>query len=335
MRKKMQEKKSIKNTRFRTPVILLTLFVQLALATYLCCLFIFYGPLANLRRFVVDTAMNTYSHQFIARVFLSDDAIRKIMSDGTSAKAAKQKITDIKVQNFDNKNIEQYEIKGNQYHGYLLVVSDPTRVKVGLTKQLLKVGETTSGIAKDHNAVAAINGGGFSGGSTWVGTGAEPTDFVFSNGKLAFRQSGLKTSSICNCIALSGQGKLIVGNHSANDLERLGVTDAVTMPGYQPLIVNGSGVYSGDGGAGFNPRTAIGQRRDGSILLLALDGRRVNMLGATLRDVQNILLSKGAYTAAALDGGSSTTMYYDGQIINNPCSAFGERTVSTAFYVTR
>lgn len=330
----MEEKKQIKKVRFKKSLIIFTIPIQFIIGSYLCCLLVFYGPFTNLRRFIVDTAMSTYSHQFIAKMFLSDAAIKQIMDENAPAQAANQKIANVKIQNFNNKNIEQYEIKGSQYHGYMLVISDPTRVKVGYTKQLLKVGETTSGIAMDHNAVAAINGGGFSGGASWVGTGAVPTDFVFSNGKMVWKQPNLSDSSKCNVIALDKQGKLIVGSHSINSLVSLGVSEAVTMPGYQPLIVNGTGVYNGDGGAGFNPRTAIGQSQDGSILLLVLDGRRINMLGATLKDVQNIMLSKGAYTAAALDGGSSTTMYYNDQVINNPCSSFGERTVATAFYVT-
>lgn len=73
----------------------------------------------------------------------------------------------------------------------MLLVKNPLKVKVGYTNKLTKEGERISDIAKDHNAIAAINGGGFidksNSGSLWSGTGAYPTGFVFSNGKLLIR----------------------------------------------------------------------------------------------------------------------------------------------------
>lgn len=324
-----------KRRRLKGIVVLFTIPLQFIIAVCISCFLVFYGPFATVRKYVVETAMSTYSHQYLAKMFLSDAAINKILNENGSAKAAMQQITNVRVNSTPSRSIEQYEINGSHYHGYLLVVSDPSRVKVGYTKNLLKVGENTSDIAKDHNAAAAINGGGFSGGASWTGTGAFPTDFLFSGGNLVWRQPGLSDSAICNVVALDTQGKLIVGDHSIRDLEKLGVTDAVTLPGYQPLVVNGQGTYKGGVSYGMNPRTAIGQRQDGSILMLVLDGRRINMLGATLFDVQSIMLSKGAYTAAALDGGASATMYYNGSVINNPCGSLGERTVATAFYVEK
>lgn len=312
-----------------------TVLFQIVAATYLCCLLIFYGPFTTARRYIVETTMSTYTHQYFSTLFLSKAEIQKILAETTVKEAASQKLSDVRLTAGASNSIEEYEIAGKNYHGYLLIVRDPTRVKVGITKYLLKVGESTSGIAEDHNAVAAINGGAFAGGTAWTGTGAIPAYFVFSNGKLVFKQSGFSDSDECNVIALNSKGTLIVGNHSVDDLIRLDVTDAVTMSGYQPLIVNGVGAYRGSSGNGMNPRTAIGQAKDGSIFLLVLDGRRINMLGATPLDVQNILLSRGAYNAAMLDGGSSTTMYYNGRVINQPSGSFGERTVATAFYVEK
>lgn len=324
--------------RLRRSVLLAAVPIQFLAAAYLSCLLVFYGPFQNVRQYIVDTAMSTYTHQFIPKLFLSDAQIGRIVAQTAPAKADKQRIAAVRVADAAgaaSRSIEQDAITGAHYRGYLLVVSDPRRVKVGYTRNLLQVGETTSGIAKDHNAAVAINGGGFSGGASWTGTGAVPTDFLFSNGNLVWKEAGLSSDTPCNVIALNSRGELIVGDHSVVGLQRLGVTDAVTMPGYQPLVVNGKGTYAKSSGTGMNPRTAIGQTQDGSILLLVLDGRRINLLGATLLDVQNIMLSKGAYTAAALDGGASTAMYLNGRVINSPCGSLGERTVATAFYVEK
>ena len=69
-------------------------------------------------------------------------------------------------------------------------------------------------------------------------------------------------------------------------------------------------------------------------MFLVIDGRQIHSLGATLRDVQDVLLKYGAYTAANLDGGSSTTMYYNGKVINRPSDALGERAVPSVFMFT-
>lgn len=332
----IKRKGNRKKRVFTLLLLLISIPVQMVTAAIISCILIFYSPFfPTVRRYIVETTMSTYTQQYISHIFLSDTEIQKILAETTSAATVAQRVGDVKIAGLNSRSIDRYEISGKNYHGWLLVVSDPTRVKVGYTRFLLKVGETTSDIAKDHDAVAAVNGGGFSGGSSWTGTGAVPTNFVFSNGSLVWKQSGLSDGELCNVIALDKQGKLIVGSHSIDGLKQLGVTNAVTMPGYKPLIVNGEGAFRGSSGLDMNPRTAIAQTRDGSILLLVLDGRRINMLGATLLDVQNILLSKEAYNAAVLDGGSSTTMYSNGNIINQPCDAFGERTVATAFYVER
>ena len=84
-----------------------------------------------------------------------------------------------------------------------------------------------------------------------------------------------------------------------------------------------------------NPRTAIGQREDGALLLLVLDGRSVNTLGATMEDIVNIMLDYGAVNAGNLDGGSSSLMVYEGEIINNCASVTGPRRIPTGFIVLK
>lgn len=326
----------VKKRRLSLPAKLAAILLQLIAAVLMACLLVFHGPFPTLRRFVVNTAMATYTHQYIAKMFLSDAEISKIMNEGTSVKNLTQDMSGVNVLNHGSNSVQEYKISGNQYKGRLLIIPNPLKVHVGYSSKLGKQGETTSAIAASHNAVAAINGGGFhdvsAGGGLWTGTGAYPTDFLMSGGKVVYRDSGFGDSKKVNVVALDSQGKLIVGSHSIADLEKQHATDAFSFPNGPVLVVNGQAAFSGDGGQGMNPRTAIGQRKDGSILFLVLDGRRLNMLGATLHDIQKIMLDYGAYNATNLDGGSSTTMYYGGSVINNPCDMLGERTVATAIY---
>ena len=298
-------------------------------------LFVFYGPFDNLKRLVVGTAMSSYSHQYIAKIFLSEKKIESIINPNSEKikTADPQAISDVVVTKKADNSVDRFEIDGGKYKGYVIIVSDPTRIKVGYSKHIGKVGQTTSEIAKENGAVAAINGGGFidtsTSGKLWVGTGEAPTGVVISGGKIIYNDPGAERQQ--SIMGFTKEGKLILGKYTATELLKLGVNEALSFgPG---LIVNGKNQVQGDGGQGITARTAIGQRKNGEVILLVLDGRRLNMPGATLKDVQNVMVKYDAYNAINLDGGSSTTMYYDGDIINNPCNPLGERSIATAVYV--
>ena len=76
-------------------------------------------------------------------------------------------------------------------------------------------------------------------------------------------------------------------------------------------------------GSGLNPRTAIGQRKDGIVLFLVVDGRRVDSIGAGMKDLADIMIKYGAYNAANLDGGTSSVMAVNGELINDPVDSSG------------
>ena len=136
------------------------------------------------------------------------------------------------------------------------------------------------------------------------------------DGKVIFKDIA-DNNSKRDIVAFTNKGILLVGKYSLNELNKLNTTQAVSFG--PALIVNGKPtITKGDGNWGIAPRTAIGQKKDGSVILLTIDGRSVKSLGATLLDVQNILLQYGAVNASNLDGGSSSTMYYNGKVINNP-----------------
>lgn len=335
------QKKAKKKFSWKTLICFLTFeFVFTAVTGVLI---VFYGPFQNVKRTIVGTAMQTYTHQYIAKAFLSDEKIKEILNTGSNAEVSnntaeassgseQQNLNDIKIQNKHDSKIERYDINGKKFDAYILEIKDPTRVKVGITQKLRKQGQRTSEIAKEHGAIAAINGGGFTDksadGKLWAGTGAYPTGIVISNGQTLYSDIGDNNAQF-SVMGLDKNGKLLVGNHSVNDLKKQGVVEAISFG--PPLIMNGKVQKNLE--PGINPRTAIGQKQDGTIIMLVMDGRQGLKVGATLAEVQQIMLEHGAWNAVNLDGGSSTTMYYDGDIINSPCDPLGERTVATAVYV--
>lgn len=306
---------------------------QLVFGIIVAPLIIFYGPFENVKTTIVGASMTTLTHQYIAKMFLSDEEINKILNNQKVEVIEESTETeDIKVPVKRDDTIEKDEISSGKFKGYMLVIKDPTRVKVGYTQKLGREGQLTSQIAKDNDAVAAVNGGGFPDQSqNWTGTGATPTGIIMTGGDVKFDAIKNDEEKV-DTMAIDNQGILLVGKYSLSELKKKNVKEALSFG--PPLVVNGKGtIKSGDGGWGIAPRTAIGQRKDGAILMLVIDGRQISSVGASLREVQDLMLQYGAVNATNLDGGSSSTMFLNGDVINNPSNSLGERSVPSIVYV--
>ena len=134
---------------------------------------------------------------------------------------------------------------------------------------------------------------------------------------------------------ITNDNKLIIGNMTQQQAIDNNIRDCVSISNsIGPfLVINGEAQDVSGIGGGLNPRTAVGQAADGSILLLAVDGRQANSLGASFSDLQDIMLQYGAVNASTMDGGTSTQMYYEGEVINTPYSPTGPRMCPTAFMI--
>ena len=220
-----------------------------------------------------------------------------------------------------------YEVSGSTYAGKMLVVTDPSRVFVGTSGDYKgEPGINVPGICEKYGATAAINAGGFEdiGG---VGDGGTPLGIVMSEGNLKYGN----LDETYNVIGFDKNNVFVIGTMTAREAVNRGIRDAVSFGPF--LIMNGTPLEVTGMGGGLNPRTAIGQRADGAVLLLVIDGRQTHSLGATMNDLINVMLDFGAVNAANLDGGGSTLLYYDGAIKNNVSSIYGARGVPTAILV--
>lgn len=300
------------------------------------------GPFEATRRFVIGSTMTSYRHQYIAKLLFSQPEIDAVMNSGkTDNTNNTPSESTIKPKGTHDDSITRSTI-GDGLSGQVLEIANPLRVHVDYTKYIGERGEKVSVMAKRNNAVAAINGGGFYSGASTTGSGDTPSYFVFSKGQLAWTADGLNLNSKLdkdsNVIALTATGELLVGRYSVNDLKAKNVTEAVQMGGYEPLVQGGKSQYKDgdDAGKGMQPRTAIGQKPDGTIVMVVLDGRQLlsGAAGAYIYQLADLMVQLGCDRAANLDGGGSTAMYYQGKIINKPSQLFGERTVATAFYVS-
>jgi exopolysaccharide biosynthesis protein len=295
---------------------------------------IFYGPFETVKGSVIGMTWNSSKFRFVPKLFLSDVAIRRVLKSNSAIDPTKGKTQPLKMLNFKDvptDKVEVYDVKGTGFNGKMMIVYNPKDIEVGYSEEMPKSGETTSTIAKRANAVAAINAGGFL-DKGWTGTGGAPMGFIIHKGEVVYNQQGSETVRQ-NTVAFTDTGMLIVGKHSIKSLKDYHVKEAVSFG--PPLVVNGKPtIAQGDGGWGIAPRTAIGQRENGEVLMLVIDGRSLNSLGASLKDVQDIFIKYGAVNAVNMDGGSSATMYYNGKVINKPSDVLGERAVSSVFMVS-
>jgi exopolysaccharide biosynthesis protein len=229
------------------------------------------------------------------------------------------------------------DIKGETYVGKIMYVKDPRLIHVVAAHN--PEGEKVSNMAMRTNALAAVNGGGFFlTDKTEDMTGPDyenvekimhPLGIIISQGKKVIGDEKAQH----DIVGFTKDGVLISGRYTYTEMKKLGVQEAVSF--LPRLIVNGKPmIKEGDGGWGVAPRTAIAQKKDGTVMLLVIDGRSIHSFGATLKDVQTELLKRGAVNAVNLDGGSSSSMYYRGKIITTPSGMVGEKPMPNAFIVS-
>lgn len=220
--------------------------------------------------------------------------------------------------------VQVKDVSGESFTGKLMVVSDPSKITAAAAPGLGDVGAPLGRIIAAAGAAGGVNGGDFKG---YDGTGGQPAGIVVSDGKTVYLEPGQEEVRVTG---LNAGNKLLANvKTAADELDKLQLRCAVSAG---PALVRDGVALSVDGGDA-GPQTAIGQREDGAILLLVIDGRSEASAGASLLDVAGLLVSEGAVTAAALDGGSSATMAYLGKTLSNPCNVTGERSIASAILV--
>ena len=227
----------------------------------------------------------------------------------------------------DENGIRVEPVFGRGVSGYMVSVSGPAQVIVGCVPSSLGArGLTVGDFAGRFGAVAAINAGGFldEGGQ---GNGASPDSLVVYEG--AFYSAGRGVGQ--GFVGLDGENRLHVGLKTVEEVRAADIRYGVC---FGPVLI-ADGVMADPAAlkSEVNPRSAIGQRDDGAILLLVIDGRQVLSMGATIADMAEIMRRYGAENACNLDGGTSSLLWYDGDYLNNRTSLFRPRPVPDVFLV--
>ncbi len=319
--------------------------------------FLLYGPYPNFREWLITTAMTTMNHQYLAKWFFSDETIEGVLKknyvveSGEEVDISQVKFVDysglkvmyknkyekeILTKDKDNDLYKLININENGMRGYLVALYDPSKVKIATSTNMNSYGEMLTDMVKKNNAVIGMNASGFY-DPNYNGNGGKPYGIVIKNGKLV---SNLEKPNVGGgIIGFTNDNKLILGKMTASQALQKGVRDAVEFGPY--LIVNGKPSFiKGNGGWGTAPRSAIGQRQDGIVLFLVMDGRDYShgIDGVGMVELTEILMRYGAYNASNLDGGTSSGLVIDGKLVNKPVNGSGQkktRKIPDAWIVTK
>ncbi|WP_246067166.1 phosphodiester glycosidase family protein [Paenibacillus koleovorans] len=298
--------------------------------------FFFTASGTNLRYMMADTLITT-QHRHWAKYLIGNEGLERQVSKYTKQFEEMSQVvstipvhipsvTDLAVQ--EKKLIEIEPVSEGKFSGYIVSISDPKKIRLGVPGKIGK-GEKVSSMVKRTGALLGVNAGGFV-DPNWEGNGFQPTGIVISRGKVYYYDGDDSTPT--NIVGIDKDGRMVAGRYTPKQMREMGIQEAVTFT--PKFIVDGKGLVKNQAdGWGIAPRTCMAQKEDGTIMFAIIDGRQTHSIGATLFDIQKLFLDRGAIIAANLDGGSSTVLVHNNEIVNKPASPHGERYLPTAFLV--
>ncbi|MBR6676626.1 MAG: phosphodiester glycosidase family protein [Clostridia bacterium] len=357
-----KKKNNRKNKRMKTPVKVLAVVMSVVAVLGGLYAFVVYSNIPFIkywRTIWIETAMTTKSHTWLAEYFFPKDMIDEVMSaqqpladviggeehligvdknehtdpiwgDGTKYPTTSPAVDDILGQKYLVVGEKDYagntviindieegivvsEIVGNGYRGEIMLVDDPSRVFLGMTQYPGDTGMRILDMMDHYGAVAAVNASGFQDPDE-NGNGGEVVGMSVSEGQYWGSYARYYSSMV-----LTTEDKLVVGNIQ-NWNSYGNIRDGIQ---FSPvLIANGEKLVNESSGYGIQPRTAIGQRDDGVIVFIVIDGRDPlnGILGCTVGDLADELLKYDVINASSCDGGATTALAYEDRLLNNNCS---------------
>nr|WP_303943801.1 phosphodiester glycosidase family protein [Streptococcus infantis] len=229
-------------------------------------------------------------------------------------------------------NLSETTVNNTQVYVADITVTSSDYLKTAFAQNAFGTNVTakTSETAADNNAILAVNGDYY---------GANSTGYVIRNG-VVYRDTVRENSNNGDlAIYKDGSFKIIYEDQiSADQLVKDGV---VNLLAFGPALVENSEIAVGTNeevgqALASNPRTAIGIIDENHYIIVVSDGRTSESKGLSLYQMAEVMKSYGVKTAYNLDGGGSSTLYFNGQVINKPTTGgnkISERSVSDIVYI--
>ena len=308
----------------------LLLFTVIALILVAACLaanLIFNGPSPAARDILTMTLLEPSGTKWIPGLFMDAQTLDSIRTrDDSNLKdefsntseivinkdAAISAGTDEWANSPDGIRFESHS--GDTYNAHIMIVRDPSKVYLGTSTENFSTsipGTRIDDQIETDGAIAGVNAGAFfDNGTSDPSVGSVPEGLVYSKGVCKWT-TGSPPNGIKGFAGFNKDNILVVAqdNLSKAQAEELNIRDGCCFG--PVLIMNGEiNQEAYNSNSGWNPRTAIGQRKDGAVVFVCIDGRQAGSAGGTYKDVIDIMIEYGVVNACNMDGGSSSIMVY-------------------------
>ena len=321
----MKKIKVIKNTavRFlmRTLLVIFTAVLLVAAGLVMTLFTVFNGPSDSARDILTMSLLEPSATKWIPGLFLGNDRVEQIRAKkGTALPEDVSTPSQVTINTNPNLHADAWKdypdgirietVQGDTFTAHVMLIRNPADVYLATSTEKFSIDIPGTRIHKQmdtEGAIAAINAGAFNDdGTSGSYVGSLPTGLVLSQGKVVWDDG----QSYEGFVGFNQDNILVVARSmTADKAMELGIRDGCC---FGPVLIMNGAIndieYSSN--SGFNPRTAIGQRADGSIIFVCIDGRQVGSLGGTYADLINIMVEYEAVNACNLDGGSSSVMLY-------------------------
>lgn len=309
-------------------LVLFTVLILAVTALVLVMNLIFTGPSPEARKVLTMSLIEASATKWVPAMFIGEEAVQEILakkevqmeSDTTdTSKVIIEKNSGLTSSSNEWENhpdgirIEPYQ--GDTFNAHIMIVRDPSRVYTGISNKngfsRNVPGKRLTEAIEEENAVAAVNAGAFfDNGTAGPEVGSTPEGLVYSDGKCVWK-TGAPPNGSSGFAGFNDEDILVVSqkNLTESEAEALNIRDGCCFG--PALIINEEvNMEAYNSSSGFNPRTAIGQRADGAVIFVCIDGRQAGSPGGTYADIIDIMVEYGAVNACNMDGGSSSVMLY-------------------------
>ena len=320
-------------------LLLFTIVILVVVALVLVMNVIFNGPSPAAQEILTMSLIEASATKWVPALFIGEERVAEIQKPADAElKEAVTDTTKVVIQKAsaltgtsdewakypDGIRIER--VSGDTYNAHIMIVRDPSSVYMGISTEKFSTAipgkRITEVMNENANVVAAINAGAFfDDGTASSKVGSTPLGLVMSEGECVWtsgKQPGLEGFA-----GFNEDNILVVSktNLSKAEAAELKIRDGCCFG--PALIINGEqNMEAYNNNSGWNPRTAIGQRADGAVIFVCIDGRQVSSPGGTYADIINIMVEYGAVNACNMDGGSSSVMMY--RDVNGQLGTAGE-----------
>jgi len=308
-------------------LLLFTIVILAAAALVLVMNMVFNGPSPAAQEVLTMSLIEASATKWVPALFIGEERVAEIranvsaelpdeLTDTSQVVIQKGNVltsTNDEWANYpDGIRIERYA--GDTYNAHIMIIRDPSQVYMGTSSEKFSVNipgkRITEMMEANPDAIAAINAGAFfDDGTASASVGSYPLGVVVSEGDVVWTQG--KQPGLEGFAGFNEDDILVVSkkNLSQKEAENQGIRDGCCFG--PVLLMNGEvNMEAYNNNSGFNPRTAIGQRKDGAVIFVCIDGRQAGSLGGTYADIIDIMVEYKAYNACNMDGGSSSVMMY-------------------------